>query len=111
MKTKPKTIVFSGGGTGGSVTPLLAVIKDLKTKHPDWNMLWFGSTHGIEKEMVKKESIKYYPILSGKFRRYFSVKNFLDIFNILAGFIQSFIYLALIRPKVVISAGSFVSVP
>ena len=44
-------------------------------------------------------------------RRYISVKNFLDIFNIIFAFIQSFIYLIILKPKVVLSAGSFVSVP
>jgi len=111
MKTKRKTIIFSGGGTGGSVTPLLAVIKELQKKHPDWRIVFFGSISGIEREMLKKEDLKYYPIFSGKLRRYFSVKNFLDIFNILAAFIQSFIYLLILRPKAVLSAGSFVSVP
>jgi len=111
MKTKPKTIIFSGGGTGGSVAPLLAVIKELQKKHPDWKIGFFGSMSGIEREMVKKENLKYYPIFSGKLRRYFSFKNFLDILNIIVGFIQSFIYLLILRPKAVLSAGSFVSVP
>jgi UDP-N-acetylglucosamine--N-acetylmuramyl-(pentapeptide) pyrophosphoryl-undecaprenol N-acetylglucosamine transferase len=111
MKRKNKTIVFSGGGTGGSVAPLLAVIKELKKRHPEWKIVFFGSFFGIERGMVKREGLNYYPIFSGKFRRYFSFKNFLDIFNILAGFIQSFIYLAIFRPKAVLSAGSFVSVP
>lgn len=111
MKRKNKTIVFSGGGTGGSVAPLLAVIKELKKRHPEWKIVFFGSFFGIERGMVKREGLNYYPIFSGKFRRYFSFKNFLDIFNILAAFIQSFIYLLILRPQAVLSAGSFVSVP
>lgn len=111
MKKKSKTIVFSGGGTGGSVAPLLAVIKELKKKHPDWKIVFFGRISGIERKMVEKENLKYYSIFSGKLRRYISIKNFLDIFNILAAFIQSFIYLLIIKPSAVLSAGSFVSVP
>lgn len=111
MKRNSKTIVFSGGGTGGSVAPLLAVIKELQKKHPDWKIVFFGRMFGIEREMVKIEGLKYYPIFSGKLRRYFSFKNFLDIFNILVAFIQSFIYLLILRPYAVLSAGSFVSVP
>jgi UDP-N-acetylglucosamine--N-acetylmuramyl-(pentapeptide) pyrophosphoryl-undecaprenol N-acetylglucosamine transferase len=111
MKAKAKTIVFSGGGTGGSVTPLLAVIKELKKRYPEWKIVFFGTFTGIEKEMVKKEGLKYYPIFSGKLRRYVSIKNFIDIFSIIIALVQSFIYLLILKPKAVLSAGSFVSVP
>ncbi|MFP4514632.1 MAG: UDP-N-acetylglucosamine--N-acetylmuramyl-(pentapeptide) pyrophosphoryl-undecaprenol N-acetylglucosamine transferase [Parcubacteria group bacterium] len=111
MKTKRKTIIFSGGGTGGSVAPLLAISSELKKKYPNWRIIFFGRFSGVEKQMVKREGLKYCPIFSGKLRRYISIKNFLDIFNILAALIQSFIYLLIFRPKAVLSAGSFVSVP
>lgn len=111
MKTKSKTIVFSGGGTGGSVAPMLAVIKELQKKHPDCKIVFFGTFHGVEKKILEKENLKYYSIFSGKLRRYISIKNFLDLFNILVAFVQSFIYLLIIKPKAVLSAGSFVSVP
>jgi UDP-N-acetylglucosamine--N-acetylmuramyl-(pentapeptide) pyrophosphoryl-undecaprenol N-acetylglucosamine transferase len=53
----------------------------------------------------------YRSMISGKWRRYFSLNNFLDLFKIFAAGVQSFKILADLRPDLVVSAGSFVSVP
>lgn len=106
-------ILLSGGGTGGSVTPLLAIIDDLKINSApgDYNFLWVGTKNGIEEAMVKKEGIQFRSIKSGKFRRYFDFKNFIDPFLVLIGFFQSIIIIIKWRPDLIMSAGSFVSVP
>jgi len=124
-KNKVKRILLTGGGTGGAVSPLLAIARELK-KSPNplyqggYSFLWIGTKKGPEKEMVAPElsseaselsSIRFKPIYSGKLRRYFSWRNFIDPFLILIGFFQSFFIILKWRPDIVISAGSFVSVP
>ncbi|HOZ53539.1 MAG TPA: glycosyltransferase [bacterium] len=105
---KNKKIILSGGGTGGSVTPLFQIYKDLKHK---FDFVFVGTYSGIEIEMVKREGIIYKPILSGKWRRYFSFKNIFDLFKIFLAFWQSFFLLLKESPNLVISAGGFVAVP
>jgi len=100
-------ILYTGGGTMGSVSPLLAINKELK----DSKALWIGTRKGIEKEVVKKAGIKYKAIFSGKLRRYFDLKNLLDIFRIIIGFWQAIFIIVRFNPDVIVSAGSFVSVP
>jgi len=102
-------ILFSGGGTGGSVTPLLAIYDSLdKDKYNFW---WIGTRNGPEKKMVMNKGIKYRYINSGKLRRYFSWKNFTDPLFIFFGFFESFYFLLFRRQDLIITAGSFVSVP
>lgn len=105
---KNKKIIISGGGTGGSVTPLFQIYRDLKDK---FDFIFVGTYSGLEVEMVKKEGIVYRPILSGKWRRYFSFKNFIDFFKIFLAFWQSLFLLIKERPSLVVSAGGFVAVP
>jgi UDP-N-acetylglucosamine--N-acetylmuramyl-(pentapeptide) pyrophosphoryl-undecaprenol N-acetylglucosamine transferase len=107
---KKNTIILSGGGTMGSVTPLLA-LAEIACKQKDLNPIWVGTKTGPEEKIVKGEGIAYKAISSGKFRRYFSWKNFTDVFLITAGFFQSLLLLSANRPKLVMSAGGFVSVP
>lgn len=109
-----KTIMFSGGGTGGSVTPLLAVAEELLKDDSSLNLLFVGASDGPEKELVEKfeiKKIKFITIPGGKWRRYFSLNNFLDLFKILFAFIFAFKILKQERPALIMSAGSFVSVP
>ncbi|MFH1890284.1 MAG: undecaprenyldiphospho-muramoylpentapeptide beta-N-acetylglucosaminyltransferase [Candidatus Kuenenbacteria bacterium] len=104
-------IVFTGGGTMGSVIPLLAVADSLKEKNLNIDYLWIGTKKGPEKEVVQNYNIEFKSISSGKLRRYFSLHNFLDIFRIKAGFFQSLIILKKFKPHKIVSAGGFVAVP
>jgi len=102
-----KLIVLSGGGTLGSVTPLLAIYDELKN---DYNFLFIGTEKGVERKIVADNGLPFLAIKSGKLRRYWSWQNFIDPFLILAGFFQSFYIFKKYRPSLFISAGSFVSV-
>jgi len=57
-----KTIVFTGGGSAGHVTPNIAIINELGT---DWTIRYFSSKNRIEKELIRKLDIPYYGISSG----------------------------------------------
>lgn len=102
-------IVFTGGGTAGHVAPNLALISAFKDK--GWDMAYIGSAGGIEQEMIHPCSIPFYTVSSGKLRRYFSFKNFLDPFKILVGIVQATVILRRLKPDVVFSKGGFVAFP
>ncbi len=53
----------------------------------------------------------YHPIQSGRFRRYFTWKNFTDPFKVIRGMGQSKRILRDLKPRVLFSKGGFVSVP
>ncbi|KNY27890.1 undecaprenyldiphospho-muramoylpentapeptide beta-N-acetylglucosaminyltransferase [Pseudobacteroides cellulosolvens] len=104
-----KRIVLTGGGTAGHVMPNLAIIDDLSKL--DWEIHYIGSYNGIERSLINKANIKYHPIRTGKLRRYFDIKNFLDPFNVLIGIFQSIYLMIKIKPSIVFSKGGFVAVP
>ena len=104
-------ILFSGGGTLGSVTPLIAASEEIHKLAPEAKFVWVGTRTGVERSFVAKQGIPYRWICSGKLRRYFDLRNVLDIFSIAIGFVQSFFMLIFDRPSAVVVAGSFVQVP
>ena len=104
-----KTIVMTGGGTAGHVTPNLALVPYLKQE--GYDIYYIGSYTGIEKSMVEKAGITYYGISSGKLRRYHDWKNFTDPFRVIKGFSEANQLLKHLKPDVVFSKGGFVSVP
>lgn len=104
-------VVLCGGGTGGSVSPLLGVLSRLREHRPELRCLFLGTRPGPERAMVAESGIAFRPIPSGKFRRYFSLKNGLDIFRIVAGFAVALWIVGRARAKVILTAGSHVAVP
>lgn len=104
-----KTIVFTGGGSAGHVTPNLALIPTLQER--GWNVQYIGSKQGIEKEIIEGAGIPYTSIASGKLRRYFDWKNFKDPLHVLKGVMEAYFLIRKIKPDVIFSKGGFVSVP
>lgn len=109
-RPQQKRILFTGGGTAGHVIPNLALIDEFKVD--GWSIYYVGTKDGIERSLIERESeIFYYGISSGKLRRYFSWRNFIDPFKIVAGIVQSFVKAKKIQPAVIFSKGGFVTVP
>lgn len=104
-----QSIVFTGGGTAGHVTPNLALIKEFSAD--GWDIHYVGSAEGVEKGMVQKIGIPFHAVNSGKLRRYFSLKNILDPFKVFIGIVQSFRLFHKLKPDVVFSKGGFVAFP
>ena len=104
-----KTIILTGGGSSGHVTPNIALIPELKRN--GYGIHYIGSKNGIEKQLIEEEGIPYYSISTGKLRRYFDLKNFSDAFRVIDGFRQAFNLLGRLKPSIVFSKGGFVSCP
>lgn len=111
MKNKI-TIIYSGGGTLGPVTPLLAIHEVLAEAFgKNYEPHWIGTKNGLEKELISEAHIPYHPLVAGKLRRYISFWNITDLFKIFFGTLQALIMLLKVSPRLCISAGGFVSVP
>lgn len=105
-------IVFTGGGTGGHVFPLVAIIREIRRIYPNTlqrkplELYYIGPKDDFGLVLLKQEDLKIKTIISGKIRRYFDWRNFVDIcFKIPFGFIQSFFILLFLRPSLVFSKG------
>lgn len=73
--------------------------------------MWIGRENARERDAVEQAGIPFYPIQSGKLRRYRSWENFTDIFRIIRAYFQALSLLRKTRPDVLFSKGGFVSVP
>jgi len=91
--------------------PNIALIEELKAKEPDLEITYIGSRKGMENDLLKDQPVKFKAIFTGKLRRYFSLKNFVDLFKVPIGIVQSYFILKKIRPQLVFSKGGYVSLP
>ena len=105
-----KKIVMTGGGTGGHVTPNLALIPRLQAD--GWEVHYIGGANSAEQELISRvPGVTFYTVAVGKLRRYFDLKNFSDPFRVIKGVAQATAIIRRIQPNVVFSKGGFVSVP
>ncbi len=104
-------IVLTGGGTLGSVTPLLAVFEAAREQAPDAAFDWIGTASGPEARLVREAGIAFHPVSAGRFRRFLTWRHIPDFFRVIRGFFQSRSLLKKLRPDVVVTAGSFVAAP
>ncbi|MFZ5365227.1 MAG: undecaprenyldiphospho-muramoylpentapeptide beta-N-acetylglucosaminyltransferase [Patescibacteria group bacterium] len=102
-------ILFSGGGTMGSVMPLLAIKDALQNKNAEF--FWIGTKNGPEREVIEKSGIRFYSIHSGKLRRYFSLATLIAPVLLIAGVCQSLRLILKFKPDIILAAGGYVGVP
>jgi UDP-N-acetylglucosamine--N-acetylmuramyl-(pentapeptide) pyrophosphoryl-undecaprenol N-acetylglucosamine transferase len=107
-----KRVVLTGGLSGGHTYPLIAVARALRAEtNGDVEFLFIGSRGRFEEEAMRDEGIPAKYILTAKWRRYFSLQNFIDLLKLPFAFLQALWYLLWFMPDAVFSKGGAASVP
>lgn len=116
---------MTGGGSGGHITPILAIADELKRRDPDTQIIYIGQKGDTLADLPARspDIDAVYSVSAGKLRRYadegwrqllnvrVQLLNIRDVFRTLAGLWQSYWLLRTLQPDVIFSRGGFVSVP
>jgi len=117
-----------GGGSGGHVTPVVAVLKEIRAQKPRAELRFWCDTKFAPQAKATvaafDPTILIHTIVAGKFRRYHHLtvfqqltwpslvlQNLRDAVFVVVGFIQSFFKLIIWRPDVVFTKGGYVCLP
>jgi UDP-N-acetylglucosamine--N-acetylmuramyl-(pentapeptide) pyrophosphoryl-undecaprenol N-acetylglucosamine transferase len=121
-----KTIILCGGGSGGHITPLIAVAGELKKQSPKYKTVYIGERGGKFRSLAEDSKIfdEHYYVTAGKLRRYhgesllrrvIDIKtvalNTRDLYRLFRGVLESIKLLGRIKPDVILLKGGFVCVP
>ena len=111
-------ILFTGGGTGGHILPIIALARELRVQKGTIPLEFFymGPKDRFAEMLLEQEGIKTYHILSGKIWRYDFLKslpkNLLTIFvKVPLGIIQAFFRIYFVSPDIIFSKGGYGSIP
>lgn len=120
-------ILFTGGGSGGHIFPIIAIAREIRKYYPQFNydssrkrrelkLFFIGPKGEIPFTDLIEEDIKVKKILAGKIRRYFTISSFFQnlidiLFKVPFGIIQAFFYVFLLAPDLIFSKGGYGSLP
>jgi UDP-N-acetylglucosamine--N-acetylmuramyl-(pentapeptide) pyrophosphoryl-undecaprenol N-acetylglucosamine transferase len=118
-------IVLTGAGSGGHITPLLAVAAELKRRRPEARLVYIGQRGDSLGDIAAKHPAfdEVHTIHAGKFRRYHGeglkqlldlptlFKNARDAVYATMGTYESWRLLKRLQPQVIFIKGGFVGVP
>lgn len=116
---------MTGGGSGGHITPLLAVVHELKKEQPDAKVVYIGQRGDSLGDIPAQDKNidRVLTVRAGKLRRYHGeglkqlldiptlLKNIRDMVWVVVGLWQSFWLLKRLRPDVIFIKGGFVGMP
>lgn len=108
---KKQTILMTGGGTLGPVTPLLAIAQIWQDKEYDVDIQWIGTMRGPERVLIEKAGIPFQGAYVPKLSRHAWWTWILTPFLFLYSCVHAYRVLAKMRPNIIFSAGGFTSVP
>ena len=106
-----RTYVLTGGGTGGHVTPALAIANRIREREPDASFLWIGTSDGKEAEIVPKYGIEFVTVSAHRFlfEHPWHVVSF--VWRLALGTLKSVGILLRKHPVAVIGTGGYVAAP
>ena len=108
-------VVITGGGSGGHFYPLIAVADKIIEQSEDRKILrpeiYYLADKPYDEQLLFRKNIRFRKIYSGKLRKYFSIKNFFDIFKTLFGTIKTIFLMFGLYPDIIFTNGSYISMP
>jgi UDP-N-acetylglucosamine--N-acetylmuramyl-(pentapeptide) pyrophosphoryl-undecaprenol N-acetylglucosamine transferase len=104
-------IIMSGGGTGGHIYPAITIIKAIQKQVKSCEVLFIGTQHGLESDIIPKEGFDFRTIDVRGFERRLSVQNLQTIIKTIGSVWQSRQIISQFKPDIVIGTGGYVCGP
>ena len=104
-----RRVFFAGGGTAGHVEPAIAVAREWKSRNPQDQILFFGTSSGLENRLVPEAGFQLCLITKVRISRSFSPSLILTPFVLIRSVHQCFS--ALSGADLLVGFGGYVSGP
>ena len=104
-------MLIAGGGTGGHLFPGLALAEEVKTRHPRNDVLFVGTSRGLETRIVPKNGFPLELIEVGPLKRQGALGTLRGLGRLPRALWQSRRILRRFDPDVVVGVGGYASGP
>ena len=104
-------VLFSGGGTGGHISPALAMADMIKANFPGSEIAFVGTPHGIENSLIPQAGYKLYKVNIKGVQRSFSLSNAKTLYLALTSPYRAKRIIKDFKPDIVIGTGGYACWP
>lgn len=104
-------VLLAGGGTGGHIYPAVTIARGLQAKVPNCEILFVGTRHGLEADIIPKEGFPFRTIEVQGMQRKLGWDTIRTIGKLFKGLAQSCRILRAFQPDVVVGTGGYVCGP
>ncbi len=104
-------ILIAAGGTGGHLSPAIALAQEIIYEKPASKILFVTSKKKSDIEAVAKRNLEFKPIDAEALQFSRKFKNIFSFARLFLGFLKSLLLILDFKPDIVIGFGGYVSVP
>lgn len=104
-------VLIAGGGTGGHLFPGIALAEEVVTRHPKNDVVFVGTTRGLEARVVPQNGFVFESITSRGLKGMGLLKLLLGFVTLPWSFVQALLLVRKYRPDVVVGVGGYSSGP
>ena len=105
------SVIIAGGGTGGHVFPGIAIAQEFKRRNRETQILFVGTTRGLETRIVPREGFELKLIAVSALKRVSLYKRIRALLLLPKSFWAVRVLIRQIKPDVVIGVGGYASGP
>jgi len=110
-----KSIIISGGGTGGHIFPALAIAEELRRRDGDIALLFVGAKGGMEERVIPQKGYPYQSVWISGIQRQRNFKNLRRNasfpLKLAVSLSQAYRIVSATKPDCVVGVGGFASGP
>jgi len=104
-------IMIAGGGTGGHVTPALAIAEELRRRDPLLELVWVGRAGSLEERMCRAADLVFRGLPIEGWTRTRSPRVVLTALKLAWAVTRCYFWLHRFQPRAVIGVGGYASLP
>lgn len=104
-------VILSGGGTGGHIYPALTIADHIKKFCPETEIIFVGTTQGLEKDIIPRYGYPLKFIEVAGFRRSLSFDTIRSVGKLFTGLWDAYGIIKQEKPDLVIGTGGYVCGP
>lgn len=101
-------VIMAAAGTGGHINPAIAIANKIKQEQKDSQIIFIGTTRGLENDLVPKAGYELKTIEAYGFSKKITIENMKKMLKTVKGFSEAKKIIKDFEPDIVIGTGGYI---